>query len=47
VRLLAATEGRGTAPKWAGDGHRVYFTVCRQSQEHNGCDVFMAEVPKS
>ena len=47
VRLLAATEGRGTAPKWGPDGRRVYFTVCRDSQEHKGCDVFMADVPKS
>ena len=45
--LLAATEGRGTAPKWGPDGRRVYFTVCRDSQEHKGCDVFMADVPKS
>ena len=45
VRLLAATEGRGIAPKWAPDGRMVYFTVCRSSQEHNGCEVFAAAVP--
>ena len=44
VRLLAATEGRGTAPKWSPDGRTIYFTVCRRSQEHNGCDIFSAPV---
>lgn len=44
VRLLAATEGRGTAPKWSADGKAVYFTVCRQSQEHRGCDIYSADV---
>jgi TolB protein len=42
VRLLANTEGRGTAPKWAPDGRTVYFTVCRRSQEHQGCDIMSA-----
>ena len=44
VRLLAATEGRGTSPKWAPDGKAVFFTVCRMSQERNGCDIMMAPI---
>ena len=44
VRLLAPTEGRGTAPKWAPDGRAVYFTVCRQSQERQGCDIMVVPV---
>jgi TolB protein len=42
VRLVAATEGRGTAPKWAPDGRALFFTVCRESQERRGCDIYMA-----
>lgn len=42
VRLLAATEGRGTSPKWSTDGKTVFFTVCRSSQERQGCDIMMA-----
>ena len=34
VRLLAATEGRGTAPKWAaGRPNRLSSPICRSSQE--------------
>ena len=44
VRLLAATEGRGTAPKWAPDGKSIFFTVCRHSQERQGCDIMMAPI---
>jgi TolB protein len=44
TRLLAATEGRGTSPKWAPDGKAIYFTVCRASQERQGCDIMMAPV---
>ena len=44
VRLLAPTEGRGTSPKWAPDGRAVYFTVCRQSQERQGCDIMTVPV---
>jgi Tol biopolymer transport system component len=28
VRLIANTEGRGTAPRWSPDGKRIYFTNC-------------------
>jgi len=41
-RLLAATDGRGTAPKWAPDGKAIYFTICRSSQDRQGCDIMMA-----
>lgn len=44
VRLLANTEGRGTAPKWSPDGRTIYFTICRRSQDHQGCDIFSAPV---
>ena len=44
TRLLAATEGRGTAPKWAPDGKSIFFTVCRSSQERQGCDIMMARI---
>lgn len=44
VRLLAATEGRGTSPKWTPDGRTIFFTVCRSSQERQGCDIMMARV---
>jgi TolB protein len=47
VRLLAATEGRGTSPKWAPDGKAIFFTVCRSSQEREGCDIMMAPVEPS
>ena len=44
VRLLAATEGRGTSPKWAPDGRTLFFTVCRMSQDHQGCDIMSAPI---
>lgn len=44
LRLLAATEGRGTAPKWAPDGKSIYYTICRSSQERQGCDIYVAPV---
>ena len=44
VRLLANTEGRGTAPKWSPDGRKIYFTICRRSQDHQGCDIYSAPV---
>ena len=45
VRLVAATEGRGTAPKWAADGRAIFFTVCRNSQDQRGCEIFTAPSP--
>jgi len=45
LRLLAATEGRGTAPKWTVDGKTIFYTICRDSQERRGCDIYLAEVP--
>lgn len=45
LRLLAATEGRGTSPKWTADGKMIFFTICRDSQERRGCDIYMAQVP--
>jgi TolB protein len=45
LRLLAATEGRGTSPKWTADGRMIFFTICRDSQERRGCDIYLAEVP--
>lgn len=44
VRLLANTEGRGTAPKWSANGRTVYFTICRRSQDYQGCDIFSVPV---
>lgn len=45
LRLLAATEGRGTSPKWTSDGKAIFFTICRSSQERQGCDIYLADVP--
>lgn len=45
LRLLASTEGRGTAPKWSPDGRTIYYTICRRSQTHRGCDVFSVPLP--
>ena len=45
LRLLAATDGRGTSPKWSPDGQTIFYTVCRSSQERQGCDIFAADVP--
>jgi TolB protein len=45
LRLLAATEGRGTSPKWTADGKMIFFTICRDSQERRGCDIYLADVP--
>ena len=45
LRLLAATDGRGTSPKWSADGKVIFYTICRSSQERQGCDIFAADVP--
>ena len=45
LRLLAATEGRGTSPKWTPDGKSIFYTVCRNSEERRGCDIYVADVP--
>ncbi|MEO7603282.1 MAG: hypothetical protein ABIS39_08535 [Sphingomicrobium sp.] len=47
LRLLAATEGRGTAPKWTPDGKAVFYTICRDSQERRGCDIYVADIQGS
>ena len=44
VRLLANTEGLGTAPKWSPDGRTIYFTICRRSQDRQGCDIYSAPI---
>jgi serine/threonine protein kinase len=44
LRLLAATDGRGTSPKWSPDGKTIFYTICRSSQERQGCDIFAADI---
>ena len=39
VRLLANTEGRGTAPKWAPDGKTIYFTNCWKPDYRSACEI--------
>jgi len=45
LRLLAATEGRGTVPKFSPDGRSVYYSICFNSQDRQGCEIFRAEIP--
>ena len=45
LRLLAATEGRGTSPKWSPDGKAIFYTICRDTQDRRGCDIYVAEIP--
>lgn len=47
LRLLAATDGRGTAPKWSPDGKSIFYTICRDTQDRRGCDIYVAEIPGS
>jgi TolB protein len=42
VRLVANTEGRGTAPKWSRDGRQIYFTDCRNVDYGTGCEIMVA-----
>ncbi|MEP6945186.1 MAG: hypothetical protein ABJA02_04655, partial [Acidobacteriota bacterium] len=42
VRLLANTEGRGTAPKWGLDGQRIYFSLCKNVDFGIDCQIFVA-----
>jgi Tol biopolymer transport system component len=42
VRLIANTEGRGTAPRWSPDGKTIYFTNCVEINYGTDCEIFMA-----
>ena len=42
VRLLANTEGRATAPKWARDGLRIYFPIFKNVDFGFACEIFAA-----
>ena len=42
VRLLAGTDGRGTAPKWSTDGQHIYFSVCHNNDFGIDCQILTA-----
>ena len=42
VRLIANTEGRGTAPRWSPDGKTIYFTNCVNHDYGTDCEIFKA-----
>ena len=39
VQLVANTEGRATAPKWAPDGKTIYFTNCWKTGLSAACEI--------
>ncbi len=41
VRLIANTEGRGTAPRWSPDGKTIYFTNCVEKDYGTDCEILM------
>ena len=41
VRLIANTEGRGTAPRWSPDGKMMYFTNCVEKDYGTDCEILM------
>jgi TolB protein len=43
VRLIANTEGRATAPKWAPDGRTIYFPICWNAGYGRDCQIFAAK----
>jgi Tol biopolymer transport system component len=43
-RLVANTEGRGTAPRWSPDGNTIYFTNCVAKDYGTDCEVLMARL---
>ena len=43
-RLVANTEGRGTAPRWSTDGKVIYFTNCVAKDYGSDCEVLMAHL---
>jgi TolB protein len=43
VRMVAATGGRGTAPKWSTDGSKIYFPIC--GGKVRGCEIFVSSAP--
>lgn len=45
VRLVADTEGRGTAPQWTVDGRSLLFTVCKRVAAAVDCEVYRSPVP--
>jgi TolB protein len=38
-RLVANTEGRGTAPRWSPDGKTIYFTNCVEKDYGTDCEI--------
>lgn len=44
-RLLANTEGRGTAPRWSADGKAIYFTNCVNKDNGVGCEILVSKLP--
>jgi TolB protein len=45
VRLVADTDGRGTAPKWTVDGRSILFTVCKRAGRDFDCEVYRGTAP--
>jgi Tol biopolymer transport system component len=43
-RLVANTEGRGTAPRWSPDGKAIYFTNCVAKDYGSDCEILSASL---
>ena len=43
LRLVANTEGRGTAPRWSPDGKAIYFTNCVAKDYGADCEILSAQ----
>jgi TolB protein len=44
VRLVANTEGRGTAPRWSPDEKTIYFTNCMEKDYGTDCEILTARL---
>jgi len=43
-RLVANTEGRGTAPRWSPDRKVIYFTNCVAKDYGADCEILMTRL---